>query len=171
MTKSLWIILVVLLTTVGASNAHADSFNVTFQCTGTCTAPALPVATNNPISFPSPTIDVLWEGNGFALTFTDPGDKASDAYIWDGFLDDFQLFPGSPTFSVDLIFIIQDTNTGNTARDEVHTAFESPIVPEVVDNGTVVITPEPGSLALLLAGVGLVFLMRKVMGHRLPQTS
>lgn len=171
MTKSLWIILVVLLTTLGASNAHADSFTVTFQCTGTCTAPALPVATNNPVSFPNPTIDVLWEGNVFSLTFNNPGAVASDTYIWDGFLDDFQLIPGSPTFSVTLIFFIIDSNTGNTARDEVNTAFEGPIVPEVGDTGTVVITPEPGSLALMLAGIGLVFLIRKGIRQRLPQTS
>jgi hypothetical protein len=130
----------------------------------------LPVATNNPISFPSPTIDVLWEGNDFGLTFSNPGEAASDTYIWDGFLDDFQPFPGNPTYPVTLIFIIFDSNTGNSARDEVHTSFEGAVVPEVVDTGTVVITPEPSSLALILAGFGLVFLMRKVIRHRLPQT-
>jgi len=44
-------------------------------------------------------------------------------------------------------------------------------VPEVVDTGTVVITTEPGSLASMLAGNGLVFLIRKGIRQRLPQTS
>jgi hypothetical protein len=157
--------LAVLFVSIGASNAHADSYTVTFQCTGTCDS--IPIATNNPISFPSSTIDVLWEGIGFHLTFSNPGDVASDSYVWYGFLDDYQIIPG--TYPVTLIFIIVDSNTGNTARDEVNTAFEGTVRPEVVDTGTVVITPEPSSLVSMLAGVGLVFLMRAVAALQIRQ--
>ena|ERR1700730_1603704 len=155
MRKSLWMLLAVLFVSIGASNAHADSY-VTFQCTGTCDS--IPIATNNPMSFPSSTIDVLWEGIGFHLTFSDPHDAASDSYVWYGFLDDYQIIPG--TYPVTLIFIIVDSNTGNAARDQVNTAFEGTVIPQVADTGNVV-TPEPSSLVSLLAGVGLVFLRRK----------
>jgi hypothetical protein len=36
---------------------------------------------------------------------------------------------------------------------------------------TPVSTPEPNSVALMLAGIGLVFVMRKRIGHRRPQAS
>jgi hypothetical protein len=152
-----------LFVSVGASRATADSYNLTFQCTGTCDS--IPIATNNPVSFPFPTIDVTWEGIGFNLTFFNPGplsSLASDTYVWNGFLDDYQLFPGNPTYPVNLIFFIADSNTPSFARDEVNTAFEGPVRGEVVDTGTVVITPapEPGSAAVTLIGIALLgFLM------------
>jgi hypothetical protein len=169
MTKSLLIILVVLLTSIGASNASADSSTVTFQCTGTCDS--IPIATNNPVSFPFPTIDVRWEGIEFDLTFNNPGEAASDTYIWNGFLNDYQPFPGNPTYPVELIFIIFDSDTMNFAMSRFNGAFEGAVRPEVADAGTVAFTPEPSSLALMLAGVWLVFVMRKRIGQGLPQAS
>jgi hypothetical protein len=150
-------VLAVLFVSIGASNAHADSYTVTFQCTGTCTAPALPVAANNPISFPSPTIDVLWEGQSFNLTVQNG--LAGGTYIWDGFLDDYQPFPGNPTYPVTLIFVIFDPNDPSVgAMDQVHTSFEGNVTAEVVDTGTMTV-PEPSSVVFMLIGVSMLGLL------------
>jgi hypothetical protein len=159
MRKSLWIILAVLLISIGASNVKADSYTVTFQCTGTCDS--IPIATNNPVSFPFPTIDVKWEGIDFVLTFYNPI-QVSHTYVWMGNLNDYQPFPGNPTYPVDLVFSIGDPTTGFGALSIVNTVFEGPLRGEVADTGTVVFTPtpEPGSAAVMLIGVALLgFLM------------
>ena len=168
MRKSFWIILTSLFVSIGASDAKADSSTVTFQCTGTCDS--IPIATNNPVSLPFPTIDVTWEGIDFVLTFYNPI-VTSDTYVWTGNLNDYKNLPGN-TYPVDLVFGAGDSTTGFGALSIVNTVFEGSVPRgEVADTGTVVFTPEPGSLALMLAGFGLVFMMHKVMGHRLPRTS
>jgi hypothetical protein len=168
MRKYLWIILAALFVSVGTSNANADSYTDTFRCTGTCDS--IPIAISNLGGFPSPTIDVLWEGFEFDLTFNNPGEAAGDTYVWDGFLDDFQPLPGNPTYPVNLIFVITDTSTGDSARGMVSTAFEGAVVPEVVDAGTLVITPtpEPGSASLMLVGLGLIGLLLGVLNSVVP---
>lgn len=146
MRKSLWIAPVLLLfAAIGAPNAHADSYTPTFTCTGTCAY--LPTAPD--VSFPAPvTVDVTYDSTLFVITLAS-GDSPSDAYDWTAY--------ESGVLPVD--FGIDDTTTGDV--ESVGVMSKSPTLAE---EGTLTFAaPEPGSFALMLVGVGIVFLMRKRM--------
>ena len=145
MRKSLWIMLAVMVVAVGAPNAHADSFSVTF--TGT------PTPTASDVTFPSPTLDIMWQGFTFLLTLPSSS-LPTDSYSWGS------CRSCGPTGGA--VINIFDANTNiNTFSTEaaVPTTF-------LLDAGpltfTPVAAPEPSSVALMLLGVGLVFVMRKL---------
>jgi len=136
-----------------APNAHADSFTPIFTCTGTCLAP-LPTAPD--ITFPASSITVTWDSFVFTLPVSQIPilDDPNDTFSWEG--DVGSVFPG------DIVFRINDVTKNLT----VAAGFVcGPCTPAFTDMGvltfTPVATPEPSSVALLLAGVGLVFAMRK----------
>ena len=89
-----------------APNAHADSFNATFTCLGTCAS--TPILDDNPLTFPTPTIDETWDGHTVFLILN-PTDKPTDTYIWNN-----QVLPGpnpdSPT-NTTIQFNILDLTT------------------------------------------------------------
>jgi hypothetical protein len=95
------------------------------------------------------------------------GDKPTDSYTWDNVL----------TFADPFFIIISLEIFDNTTGDFTANSAEFIGSPQgfVEDTGvltfTPVATPEPSSLVLMLAGVGLVFVMRKPIGQRLPQVS
>jgi len=175
MRKSLWITIAVLLVSIAASNARADSYSANFLCTGP-SAPA-PTASNNPLSFPSPTIDVLWQGVNFVLTFNNPGAAAGDTYSWQAFQNNYQINPSNSTYSSELEFVLEDDSTNNYAFSGwIDVSFPGSFAPTDIDNyGAMVIsptaTPEPTSVALLLAAAAFAFVMRKRLGLSLPQSS
>jgi hypothetical protein len=161
MRKSLWIILVVLVVAVGAPIAHADSFTATFTCNAPCTStPTAPT-----VSFPSPTtITETWAGFSASIPLA-AGDLPTDTYTWSNQLLD--LIAGN---FID--FTILDANTGDHPDVTISTPFR--LIP-AVDSGTITFTtvaaPEPGTVGLMLLGIGSVFALRKRTGQGLSQAS
>jgi hypothetical protein len=157
MRKSLWIMLAVLLVAVGAPNAHADSFSVTFTSFG-------PPPTAMDVTFPSPTLDITWQGTAFTFAFPSsflPGDQ----YFWTS----TAAFTGA---GITVFMTIDD----NTQSAEINSNIV--LVPPgfAIDAGSLTFTPttaapEPSSVGLMLLGLGLVFVMRKRIGQGLPQAS
>jgi len=161
MRKSLWIILAIMLVAIVAPNAHADSFTATFTCSGTCVG-GLPTAPD--VSFPAPVVDVTWNDNTFPLTLPS-SDLPTDSYVWDAHA--FLGFNGE----LDMEFGIMDITTGmNTALSIMASGFFADLEGGPLAFAAVA-TPEPSSYALMLLGVGLVFVMRKRIGQGLPQAS
>jgi PEP-CTERM motif len=126
-------------------NAHADSYSATF--TGGPTA--------LDVTFPSPTLDITWQGFAFSITlpssslFTDLYSWGSSRACANGIcvarMDIFDSTHPSDTFSNSVSVPTSfSTSAGFLTFTPVATA-----------------TPEPSSVALLLSGVGLVFAMRK----------
>src|SRR5229473_6877060 len=134
-----------------APNAHGDSFTPIFTCTGTCLAP-LPTAPA--VTFPASSFTVTWDANVFTLPVSIILENPNDTFSWEGNVGD--VFPG------DIVFRINDVSTNLTVAQ----GFDcGSCTPSFTDKGvltfTPVATPEPNSVALMLAGAGLVFAMRK----------
>ena len=161
MRKSFWIFLAALVMAVGAPNAHADTLPATFTC-GICVG-GTPTAPD--VLFPAPVVDVTWNDLLFHLTLPS-SDLATDSYQWSG----HTTSGGGEIFLQD--FTIHDLTNG-TEVNMVHDTGKGVIAP--LDGGTLVFAavaaPEPSSYALMLLGVGLVLVMRKRTGQRLPQAS
>src|SRR5882724_11462524 len=147
MRKSFWIIPAVLFVLIGVPNAHADSFTATFTCTGSCS------------STPSSTTGTFTPSGPNSLgAFT----WATDSYSWDGFLD--TIATGATNF---LTFRITDLSVSpplNTVQGDklcptlqaCQTNFDFGVL-----SFSPVTTPEPRSVALLLAGIAFLLVMRK----------
>lgn len=175
MRKSLWIIVVVLFVAIAAPNAHADS-----STDGTIT---FTVSSGGPIATGSFVFDdttdtltsytVTWDGVLFnfqpllasiPVTLT----ELEDSGTWCGVASsatppDGCFGPGEMTLST-LTYLVANTGIG------VYT------INSAVAEGSYVVTattvaPEPSSVALMLLGVGLVFVIRKRIGRDLPQAS
>jgi len=143
-----------------ATPAKADSlYAPTFTCTailGFCAS--LPTATD--VSFPAPTtIDVTVFGELLVVTLA-AGDLPSDMYSW----GEFGFAPGPPPN-----IVIVDVTNGNFAGSDGSAGNGGTAIScggsDDTGCGTLsfaaVATPEPTSVALVLAGVGLVFAMQK----------
>jgi len=177
MRKSLWIIVAVLFVAIAAPNAHADS-----STDGTIT---FTVSSGGPIATGSFVFDdttdtltsytVTWDGVLFNLqpllssvpvTLT----ELENSGTWCGVASsatppDGCFGPGEMTLTT-LSYLVANAGTG------VYTINSA--VAEgsyVVTATTVAPTPEPSSVALMLAGIGLLLLMRKRIGRGLPQPS
>jgi hypothetical protein len=170
MRKSSWIFLVVLFMAIGAPNAHADSFD--FTVTG-ATSGSGTLTTNPPsggtflvtgitgvfgdpsLGNSSPITSLVAPGTGpFSNTNLIPLDASGLSFFTENNTEWTILF--SDEFIVNEI---EMTITG---------PIEDTLTPITF---TVVATPEPSSVALMLAGIGLVFVMRKRIGQSLPQPS
>jgi hypothetical protein len=133
-----------------APNAHADSYTATFTCTGTCVS--LPTAPD--VIFPSPGffLTATWNSIPFFFVLDDLKANPNDTFSWQGESSPdsviFQIADISSGISLSLFSVCFScdsfTDSGALAFSPVATA-----------------TPEPGSLALMLSGVGLAFAMRK----------
>jgi hypothetical protein len=165
MRKSLWIILAVLLVAIAAPDAHADSFTYTYTDTvgddfswttaaisAVSMQTTLPAADLTATSTSGPTAGcvtstVILDSGGFGSTDT--------------------FFSGCSTHGIANAdgFALADYSTPGTYFG--------------VGLGTMVVTaavaavaaPEPSSVGLLLAGIGLLVVMRKRIGQGLPQAS
>ena len=156
MRKSLWIILLLMFVTSVAPNAHADSYTPTFTCTGPCVS----VPTAPDVSFPSPTtITETWDTYVAAISLPSQ-DTYSDDYVWTN---------TSSSLNGQELIIMDNTN----GIEAIGFLSIPTISVPIEDIGTLsfapVATPEPSSIALMLTGVGLVFVMRKRIGQALPQ--
>jgi hypothetical protein len=159
MRKSLWIMLAVLIAAIGVPTAHADSItNGTFNFTVT-------------IGSPPPTGSFVWDSttstwNSFSID-------------WDGLVFNFApLFPNlgalptTGTWRANANVTLEIFAIGQTIQ-----SITTPPIPINLAQGTYSVTetvvgaPEPSSVALMLLGVGLVFVMRKRIGQGLPQAS
>jgi hypothetical protein len=163
MRKSLWIILTVLVVAVAAPVAHADSFTATFTCNTPCTS--TPTAPD--VSFPAPTfLSETWDGFSFDH-FLAAGDLPTDQYTWENILT------GELGSSFSIGFLLTDLTSGNASAFSQHHSGTPP--PDAHDRGTLAFTavaaPEPGSVGLILLGLGVVFMVRKRTGQGLSQAS
>jgi hypothetical protein len=169
--NSKWVVLAVLLVAIGAPNAQADSYTPTFTCTGTCVS--LPTAPG--VTFPSPTtIQVTWNGFLFDIPIVNPLPPPlspplplplpTDSYEWSATVETCSQC--AITGFVAVIGIVDlDIATSPTSHQEYGDFIENVSGPSVLDSGTLsfasVATPEPNSVALVLPGVGLLWVMRK----------
>jgi PEP-CTERM motif len=155
MRKSLWIVPVLtLIAAIGAPTAHASMYTPTFTCTGTCVS----VPTAPDVSFPSPTsITVTWDSAVFVVSLASP-DLPTDTYGWHGNNINYPVID------------IADATTGTSAI-----AIGTGPAGSADEIGglsfTALSTPEPSSFALMLAGVGLLFVMRKRLATSVQQAS
>jgi hypothetical protein len=163
MRKSLWIMLAALLVAIAAPSARADSFTATFSCSGTCVG-GTPTAPD--VTFPAPVIDVTWNGLLFQITLLYDAPSPLDDFTWTGYNDYYR--------TTLLQYIdITDLTTGVTWSSTGIGSFASGKSSQATGAlaFAAVATPEPSSYALMLLGVGLVFVLRKRIGQRLPQAS
>jgi hypothetical protein len=119
----------------------------------------LPVASDVTIPV-STTWNITFAGVTFALSYNTIS-VPTDSYVWG---------TGDVNHSSDGEFLIHDIDGSGAAAAGGVSALKG-----LLEGGTVsfaaVATPEPSSVALMLLGVGLVFVMRKRIGQRLPQAS
>jgi hypothetical protein len=174
--KLLWIVLVVLFVAIGAPKASADTYEVTFTCRS-----SLPNCTYLPPTSPnvvllSPNLSgfvMSWRGVTVPLAFPPVSDPPSnDAYTWDISVNTRGDLSGTfVTASICNDSIPSCISSGNYTDP-----YGDPIGTSFTDGGPVVFslvaTPEPGSIVLMLTGVGLLGLMmvmrkRHSPGHQL----
>jgi hypothetical protein len=170
MRETLWIVSVLfLLLTIGAPNAHADSITdgtINFTVSSGSPAPTGSFSFDNTTNaFTS--VDVEWDGGEFLFsplfgmvvppTATSGSWSAADPSVT------FNQF-GPAIFALFIGLTTLSTFSGPAFTD-----------PNAIADGTFTVTScatsEPSSVALTLLGVGLVFVMRKRIGQRLPQVS
>jgi hypothetical protein len=173
MRKSLWIILAVLLVAFGAPAAHADTvtdgiLNFTLISGGPAPTAGSFVFDNSTGLFLSYTVS--WDGAvynfappanivGFAVATQTVGGFCGVGPA--GAPGCTPALPGSFSLPFDSL-----QPSSGTFTDPTVFAFGSFTVTQ-----TVITTPEPSSVALMLLGIGIVFLMRKRIGQGLPQAS
>jgi hypothetical protein len=167
MRKSLWITLAVLVVAVGAPNAHAGSFNATFTVDpcpimlGSTCLGNTPTVNNNPIVFPLPgDLSFTWDGQTFIFSFANLG--AGDSYTWSA-----SAATDIASYGTTLFTITDTTQSYSQTSSQVVTC---PIGCPNIDNtdsGTLSFAPvgasvpEPSSVALMLAGIGVLLVTRK----------
>ena len=145
MPKTMCMILTLLLGVIVAPCARADT--VTFTCSAFCLA-AVPTAPD--VTFQSPTLVITFDSQTLDLTLPSE-DLDTDTYTW---------------FTSNNFFIISDIDqpfglgasvpdNSEAVEDEGGTLVFTPAT---------VATPEPGTVTLMLVGIGLVLVMRKRIG-------
>ena len=148
-----------------APNAHADSFTPTFiplSCQGAC----LPAPTAPDVSFPSPTtMTVTW--NGFVFLFPVPAPASpTDHFDWTMDWHNTDVTCLSSCVG-EVIASLAGSAPFSESVTLPNVASPGPLSSVIRDSGQlffapVVGTPEPSSLALMLAAIGLgLVVMRK----------
>lgn len=194
MRKSLWIILALLLAAIGAPHAQADVMtNYTISFSGTGTLPTSGSFTYDSTTPAFSSFIVVWDGLTFNLTSaanspgiigpTPPACISGDS----GAAASFQLLTncGGPTTEwqanpqetfVNFIFLTPETSSAcENGHDCI--GFSANASSSTFEGGygtfsvAATTAPEPSSLALMLLGLGLVFVMRKRIGRELLRTS
>jgi PEP-CTERM motif len=163
MRKSLWIMLAALLVAIAAPSAHADSFTATFSCSGTCVG-GTPTAPD--VTFPAPVIDVTWNGLLFQFHLLYHAPSPQDQFSWTGF-NDYDEGRDTLLQYIDITDQTTETTWSSTGYSTFANGKSSQATGALAF--AAVATPEPSSYALMLLGVGLVFVLRKRIVQRLPQ--
>ena len=161
--------LTVLLVTVGASSAHAD-YLATFTCTsGTYGGPCdVPAPTAPFVTFPSPTLTISFDGIISPGVSLPASDAPTDAYEWD-----FAVEPTPDPSEFITTYDIYDLNNESNTYYEFDRHLCQYCFDYVNDAGNLtfayVPTPEPRSLALMLAGLGFLLVLKRkatARGHQ-----
>ena len=147
MPKTMWMILTLLLGAIVAPCARADS--VTFTCSEFCLA-AVPTAPD--VTFPSAALVITFDSQILDLTLP-IYDVDTDAYLWFTSNNFFIISDTDQTLHFDLGASVADNS--EDVEDEGGTLVFTPAT---------VSTPEPGTVTLMLVGIGLVSVMRKRIG-------
>lgn len=170
-----------VLAMIGAPNARADSYTVTFTCEAAaevgnalCPFASLPMAPD--VSFPAPTAIAVTIGQTSVYNVSLPAtDAPTDAYSFT-----FESL-GSPITGnsgpewQDAVTITDvDSNISATAINP-----GGPTVPytDSIFYGSLsfspvsAATPEPNEVILMFLGIVLIFLMRKRFDRRLPRVA
>lgn len=159
MRKAMWVIFAILFAAFTAPIASADS--VTFVCTNDNQAPgggtpclvAAPTAPDVTFSSSGTTLDITWNSQTFDLTL--PGDwNASDpSFFWLSSNSTFLISDPSHPFDPQPSVGVSDALAGFDDLSEQGTlSFAS---------SGVTTTPEPGTITLILLGIGFVLLTRR----------
>jgi hypothetical protein len=171
MRRTLWILAVGFILAIGVSSARADTSTPTFTCTGSC----LDTPTAGDVSFPSPTINETWDDISIFIGLA-AGDNPGDTYIWSN-----GLMAGIEGPEVaDYIISITDVTTGDSEFATGTIGIGDPLFNGFTDNGTLTFSsssgggsgggsgntpaPEPGTVGLLIAGIGTLLATRKFRG-------
>ncbi len=179
MRKSLWVMLVVLFMAVCVPCAHADSIS-TFDVSGTATAVAGQSCGSSCAFSGTLTIDVT-SGTLNAVDITFPGLASfTRLFFSSGFLtSDWTIYAintGEDALTLD--FTTTNTPgslvgfTGGSIFDglvEEYAAGDDLYLDPTGSITAPTATPEPSSVALMLFGVGLMFVVRKRLGQGLPE--
>jgi hypothetical protein len=161
MRKSLWIMLAVLVVAIGAApNARADTFTYSY------TDPIGESWSTKPITGVTGPTTVL----AADLTATSNTGEFAGCTTTSVVLDFAGIGgTGSQRTNFSGCQFTANTNTDNFALSD----YTTPGV--YIGFGTLTVAavtaPEPSSVALMVLGVGLVFVMRKRIGQGLPQAS
>ena len=170
MRKSLWIMLAVLAVAVSAPNAHADEFQYTYTVTAS-NPPGAWTFSWETVPIPGVTAEVVLPPSSLATVML-TGSQLTGCLVNMVFLDfngtgDQQISfkNGVPVCSAPLAIAdlfnlpLADYTTPGTY------SFTGTNPNNFIQSATLevsaVTTPEPSSVALMLLGVGLVFVLRK----------
>lgn len=171
MRKSLWIVLAVMVVAVGAPSAHADSSSLTLISSGSGIYDyGITVPGGQDISFlqnQTITLTGLSDVTGASVSGALLGDSfavssftsTSVTFVQTGIAG----FSGAITFGDFLVDSTAPLGTVNWSMETQSGTLSGTV------GGPVATAPEPSSAALMLLGVGLVFVMRKrnSRGHQL----
>jgi hypothetical protein len=164
MRKSLWIMLAVMVVAVAAPAVRADGvFAITFSGTGAPTVVGSNLLDYNSTlgQFTTPTLEILFDGMDIILDNAFQNVDPSDPFfVWLG-----------PNFDGTIEVIDQCCKPARFLFSGKTTSIMPQLAGSVTLTEQTVPTPEPSSYALMLLGVGLVFVMRKRIGQSLPQAS
>jgi hypothetical protein len=162
MRKTLWIMLAILLVSIGAPNAHADGvYAITFSGTGAPTTSDLLDYNSTSTEFTTPSLQIAYDGKTITLgndyPMTPPSLYPTDSFTW---------------YSDPLDGVFELVDQSNFTPIVIYSGAISATTAAGVDDVTLTAqTPEPSSVALMLAGIGLLLVMRKRIGQGLPQAS
>jgi hypothetical protein len=170
MRKSLWIILTVLLVAIAAPSALANSCTYTYTQVDlgitdfTWTTNAIPCVTSTDTFLPasslaSSSVNPSYVPTPISAVGLDVGFPAG------GIETDFGISGGVADGS----WTLSEYSTTGTYAESFFAGEETLTL--TVAATPVAATPEPSSVALMLLGVGLVFVMRKRIGQGLPQAT
>lgn len=152
MRRALSIFAFGLILAIGAPSVWANDFTPVFNCTGCAAIPTSPA-----VSFPSPNLIESWgPGPNVQGSFTlASNDSPGDTYTWSNI-----IIPDQTGLADDSL-TITDVTTGDIESVSGTVGVDFLFDTSIADSGTLTFTPigtsatpEPGTLGLVLVGIG-----------------